>query len=81
MLSMEVRWPQGGCWLAGPSFLRHDRKRSRREMEAAQELPPNRRKDAAEEPPTSLSPTPLPTRKKLTGEKFSKDEGSKAGYQ
>lgn len=34
---MEVRWLQGGCWLAVPSFPRDERKGDWKEMVAVQE--------------------------------------------
>lgn len=37
MLFKEVRWLQGRCWLAVPSFPRDGRKGDRKEMVAVQE--------------------------------------------
>lgn len=80
MLSMEVRWPQGGSWLAGPSFLRHERKQQQEGDGGCPGVAPEQEEGCCRTTYQPL-PTPLPTRKKLTGEKFSQDEGSKAGYQ
>lgn len=48
---MEVRWLQGGCWLAVPSFPRDERKGDRKEMVAVQE-----EEDAEEQHPDPLPP-------------------------